>query len=338
MSAIDDGRRRKRIAVVLLSILLGLALLEAGARLLDHFQEADIFVPDPVLGWRLNAHTGYLENGRPLPINAEGIYNDAVPSEKSAGEFRILCIGDSITAGLQLDGKTFPHAVEQLLAERYPRQKWRVINAGIPGYNSWQGRVLLDELAPLYRPDLIVVTFLNNEVAAHRYEGPPDETTVLAIQRILYHSALYRRILKATRRAVNVFDGLELGGRPVLRGEAYAPNLESFVARARTLEIPIVFVEEALSWPQPGQPNHAAPQMTQDEATRLQGTLHALASRLKIPLAAVDAAARKRLGNGFYRPEDTIHPSAEGNALMARALVETLEASRLLPVAASSPR
>lgn len=54
--------------------------------------------------------------------------------EHDQNELRIMCIGESITSGIPLDSPdSYPRILEQLLKNKYPSQKIKVINRGLIG-------------------------------------------------------------------------------------------------------------------------------------------------------------------------------------------------------------
>ena len=66
---------------------------------------------------------------------------------------RILFLGDSFTFGSGVEeGKTFPMLIDYALGDNIS-----VVNAGQPGYGIYQMEALFRRLAPLVRPELLIV-------------------------------------------------------------------------------------------------------------------------------------------------------------------------------------
>jgi tetratricopeptide (TPR) repeat protein len=85
------------------------------------------------------------------------------PKSKGPNEFRILCLGGSVTYGYPFDDRfSFPRLLEVGLRKVEPNIDWRVLNFGAPGYGSYRLRLIAEELAQV-EPDLAVVTVGNNE-------------------------------------------------------------------------------------------------------------------------------------------------------------------------------
>jgi lysophospholipase L1-like esterase len=112
---------------------------------------------------------GYSEGA--VTINSEGFRGPMVSKTKAAGTFRVVVLGDSVTFGYGVsESDTYPRQLERRLRalEHKPaafagRPHVEVVNAGVIGYSSWQGRVLYDERIRDYSPDLVVVQFGYND-------------------------------------------------------------------------------------------------------------------------------------------------------------------------------
>ena len=99
---------------------------------------------------------------RPVRINNQGFRGADFALAKPAGTFRILCLGDSTTFGWSVaDDETYPFQLEKLLRERYPGRPVQVLNLGVTGYTSLQGRELFR--SENFRPDLVVFAFGPND-------------------------------------------------------------------------------------------------------------------------------------------------------------------------------
>jgi lysophospholipase L1-like esterase len=122
-----------------------------------------LFVRDPRLHWRLRAGAELEFLGTRVETDASG-WRVAVP--RSRGERTALCLGDSTTFGWGVEGRdAFPAVLERILNERAGHEDWRVLNAGVPGYSSFQVRLLAMEIIPGVRPEVVVVSLGNNEAA-----------------------------------------------------------------------------------------------------------------------------------------------------------------------------
>jgi lysophospholipase L1-like esterase len=101
---------------------------------------------------------------RPVRINHLGFRGPDFTPAKPAETFRILCLGDSTTFGWSVaDGETYPAQLEKLLQERRPGRNFQVLNLGVTGYSSLQGRELFLTQAAGWQPDLVLFAFGPND-------------------------------------------------------------------------------------------------------------------------------------------------------------------------------
>ncbi len=95
------------------------------------------------------------------------IEND--PTPKKEDEILILCMGDSCAWGLGVEAdQTYCSLLPEKLHQRFPQKKFRSLNAGRPGYTSYQGKVLYEKIVPYLKPDFVLFHF-----GANDYSGAP---------------------------------------------------------------------------------------------------------------------------------------------------------------------
>ena len=104
-------------------------------------------VRDETLFWRPKA--GVMDH------NSHGFYGPEFDVEKEPGVFRIVCLGDSCT---HFGPDSYPDMLRVYLDGTAPG-KFEVINAGVIGYTSFQGRRLLESEVLDWSPDLVTVYF-----------------------------------------------------------------------------------------------------------------------------------------------------------------------------------
>ena len=92
----------------------------------------------------------------------------------------ILCLGDSHTFGIGADAAhSYPRQLEGLLQAQWPAQAIRVVNAGVPGFNSSQVLHRLEGHLREAQPDLVLVLVgLNDWISFQEV----DLTTVEALR------------------------------------------------------------------------------------------------------------------------------------------------------------
>jgi hypothetical protein len=146
-------------------------------------------------------YTGWFA-GVPVHINSLGFRDDREYAlEKRPGTYRILVLGDSVTFGHGSVGEhTYPFLLERKLKAWRPDVDWQVWNLGVPGYNTSQELAHLLQVGPLYKPDLVIVGFFENDLVENYDVEPPGRASVVSarlnsfLRRQLYSLELYKRI------------------------------------------------------------------------------------------------------------------------------------------------
>jgi len=184
---------------------------------------------DPELFWKLRPNLVARGEATTFRTNAQGLRGAAV--QERAVTPRVLLLGDSVTFGYGLDeNATFAHQLHELLRE--DGRPVEVVNAGVPGYSSFQGLVLGRRLVGRLRPDLVVISFGFND-ARDLFSSDAEVAKIGAatrgLRKALFHSRLYR-LLRAWIVRPNAS-----AGRVVARvsPEEYARNLHALVETVR---------------------------------------------------------------------------------------------------------
>lgn len=172
------GRRRLvayaiNLALVVASIGVAIVLAELALRVAG--VGSDQFLrPDLVLGVRyipsksgLNQDTCYSAR---VSTNSHGWRNREVSVVKPDGVFRVLVLGDSYMAGLQVDDhQTFASELEGLLGRENLPRRVEVINLGVPSYGTDQEYLALREFGLAYKPDLVLLAFYGQNDVSDNY-------------------------------------------------------------------------------------------------------------------------------------------------------------------------
>ncbi|MEW6144782.1 MAG: SGNH/GDSL hydrolase family protein [Thermodesulfobacteriota bacterium] len=233
---------RKKLYLVLLSVLITLAILEIGTRVwLDFIAPEDVSLEYSLYSYLSPDNQRYVRhhylNYYPNPEyrrgktyhNSLGYRNDEFLAEKPEGVFRIVLLGGSSTYNIGIDDndKTWAAQLEKILRDKYGYKNVEVINAGVGGYNSWETLINLEFRVLDVDPDLIIEYEGTNDVHARfvdpvSYRGDDsgrrkqwDPPSVFFLE----HSALFRVIL----RKLGVTEQVGIGNFITPRNTAYGP-------------------------------------------------------------------------------------------------------------------
>lgn len=122
-------------------------------------------------------HQAYTHD-KPVSVNSLGLRDGEYAAVSAPGTWRILGIGDSQTFGngVSLDD-SWPKQLESHLNEQQSELgTWEVLNAGIPGTDTWQHEIWMSRLLDAYSPDAVVLAFYVNDVSPS-YEPKPAKST-----------------------------------------------------------------------------------------------------------------------------------------------------------------
>ena len=219
----DDWRKaisRLLLALTIAGMLFGVA--EIACRALVSPDRLDTILTllerDPLLIWRLQAGLDVEFEGQQVRTNEHHTRGAEFTDAREPGRYRIVCMGPSPTFGWGVaEDDTYSAVAERLLSRQgLPVE---VINAGVPGYTSWQGRNWLARDVVRWQPDLVTVAYDLNDMDIFRFfrnDGRPDAAQqpenplLIAAQNRLNRSFAYR-----------LFRGAMIGA--MSRGGAFDP-------------------------------------------------------------------------------------------------------------------
>ncbi|MCA8953824.1 MAG: SGNH/GDSL hydrolase family protein [Planctomycetes bacterium] len=343
MTRLPIGRRRKALYAALVT-LTTLAVAELGARGFvaaavnprwRHHEQLvaavglpalnEILEPDPELFWRLRANvearrvTGAVGDSGQLAftVSTDAAGRRITPGGVDDGGTarRVLLLGDSCTFGLGVESdRTFA----ALLQERLPDT--RCINAGVPGYSSFQGHHQFDEMELARPPVATIVTFLFNDKS--HWDGRSDPEQAAARRGVgawlARHSRLFQLLAALVRGTPD--PAADSPQAPQVRRERlsdreYEVELRAIVRRCATLgSTPILVVWPLRSQIGGGDGDRAA--------RRKQEVVRRLAGELELPLVDLVATFRGAAASGLFL--DVVHANERGHALVAGAIEPVL--------------
>ncbi|MBL8134163.1 MAG: SGNH/GDSL hydrolase family protein [Anaerolineae bacterium] len=214
-------RARRLLLVTLLTLLATFGALEALVRQIPLYPDS-FAIPDETLGWRYqpNVAGAWFNAGCPreftnqVVTNSQGAHDVEHVVEKPAGVQRVLVLGDSLVAALEVPTEAlFFRRLQDLLSARAGAE---VIGFGYAGYGTAQEMLFYGEVGRTYAPDVVLLLFTpHNDFADNHpafaamsidwvYTRPyfrPDETGVLVAEppRAAPMPPLHRFLLERSR-------------------------------------------------------------------------------------------------------------------------------------------
>jgi len=348
--------RRSRIKSVLIAFLMTpfyLLLLE-GILYLSPYQprsspllvafvnpewkDRRIFTLDPVLFWRFRPNQEVLGNNPTyttyrIPINNLGFRGDPFPDPKAEDRYRILFLGDSCVFGWDVPvGSAFPDRLLEMLEHRYPNRDFHAFLGAVPGYSSFQARLVLDTYGSEYAPQMVIV-YLGSNDALPCMDCPDEELMARAKRtwrrlRLLEKSRLFcvaRDLIKPAR--LHPATGGQKKRANWEKGpfrvslEEFDANLRAIIEESReNLGARIVFLTR-----QDLSPNA--------RVFRYNDVMRKVAAEQNVPLVDVQEyfAACPQPFSLYAKPAtDKIHPNAEGYDAIARMVLQTVVSKDLI--------
>jgi len=216
---------------------------------------------DPDVGWVLSAgFDGEIEGIR-YRINSLGFRGDDINERKPDGAQRILCLGDSTTYGVMVEGhRIYPAVLRRRLSEMLAPRRVEVVNAGVPGYSSLQIELILSERCFTLEPDLITMCVgLNDALLNPGFYSSDSELYVrwrraahkakLVLGRSRLFTLLDCAIQRLTKRlsGSDRREGPSQDMRPRVTLEEYGANLTEIARECHDRDIPLIMFSFSLS-------------------------------------------------------------------------------------------
>lgn len=208
----------REIIIVLTISLIGCFI--AGEIFFRFFKKDEIEMivasPDPKLVYELNEHY--------RGINSLRMRDKDFRTEDLKGRYLIAVIGDSHSYAIKVKNveDAFPAKIEQYLGHSMPEANAKVLNFGVPGYNTAQELEVLQTKALAFNPALVVLQYYLNDTHVCNYIQPKHKMLnrlvhqskflVWSWKKVLYSSFgqkyLYDRVGRAFPDALLYEEGL----------------------------------------------------------------------------------------------------------------------------------
>ena len=189
---------------------LFLGLLEGGARLVEK-RSPGAHVAAYIWNWEEMWEGDFYRirsevNGWPPweEFNADGLRDRTHAEEKPSGTMRLIFLGDSVTAGAQIEEEeAFPQALQARLDE--DGRPVEVFNVALRGWSTRQERIAYERIARKYRPDEVVLAVCLNDIPELQDNLTRPPRLVSALFR---RSALVRLVINAQGREIQSVEQL----------------------------------------------------------------------------------------------------------------------------------
>ena len=256
--------------------------------------------------------------------NADGLRSAAAVRAKEDDVLRIMTLGCSTTFGWGVDdSESYPAQLQTLIDAKGSGQV-EVINGGQPGYTSFQGRWLWDEVLQHYSPDVVLIGYVVQDARKAAYSDK-SQAILQKDNRFLKDHVLYNSRVYLALRSVLGTVQIEAKERPQNgRGGIYrvppqdfVDNIRALVSRVQALgATPVLF----------GFP------LEREGYTETHRTILAAAAKeLEIPYldlqGKMEQASRHKQ---LYFANDRGHANAAGNAQIAAWVFDFLMEQSLM--------
>ena len=210
--------------------------------------------PNTQLSW--SSKTGKNESFKyTFSTNSYGFRGPPVSLKKQKNSFRIMCMGDSATFATGVpQNYDYPRCLEKLLKERYPSLEFNVINAGVPGYSSFQGRILFERVILNFEPDIITLSFGANDTAEVRKSDEEVYRFRKSFTGGLAYYFMKSRLVGLIR--FHLFKSLQdeirsnpqVASVPRVNPKQFEENYTAIINEARQHNIQTILIERNLLW------------------------------------------------------------------------------------------
>jgi lysophospholipase L1-like esterase len=327
-----------RVVLLCGSLLVAFGVLELSFRVVypppvRFLYPQEFYDLDPEIGFALRPGQTAFTHDRPVQTNSWGLRDHEFAPEPAPGTLRVLALGDSQTfgAGLALS-ETWPKQLERRL-QAGPR-RWEVVNAGVPGTDTWQHEIILRRLLELAHPNAAVVLALYvNDVVPRpdpRSADAPAQTNTRskrfvyllkrsAVLTWIYHRLLVRWYARQLGQGSSTEEAVLAGTNDARAERGWQEVEQSLTAmneRCAARGVPLIVA----ILPRRDQVSGSHPGRAYNERARRVATAHGIEAIDLLP----DLVHEYRVkGDALFIPWDG-HNSAATNHVIAGRLAERL--------------
>ena len=321
----------RRLALPTTALAIGAVLCLGGLELAARGLDLATPLPDEYSGFALHNVLPWTYSPN-AERTATGFRGPDREIEKPPGTYRIVGVGDSFTYGLGAPYEvTFLAQIEAALAER-GGPPVEAINLGIPGYWPEPEALVLRHYGLHYQPDLVLVGVYTNDfeetasgpsrTVRHGYLVSSRARRMGGLGFWLYRRSHVARILFAHRLAMPATVPPDPEIVWARMQEAWARMVD--MTRATGARIAFVHIPN-------GPAPRLGPQWGDDPAELPRRLRQVCATRECSVIDTLPAFTAHPAPETLYLPDDDIHCSEVGYALVADVILRDLESRGLVP-------
>lgn len=203
----------------------------------------DVYEKDTDLFWKFRPNLEI--NSRAFSdiayrINNYGMRGTDIDKKKSG--YRIICLGNSCTFGWGVTGEAiWTTILENDLKKRLPSKDIEVLNCGVPGYSSHQGKIYFKKRLLDFNPDMVIVMFGWNDQwpagsgITDAEQDPPNSLIIWGqniLSRLKSYQLLRKWILSSSEEPTKIsLDNLTI--QPRVNLEHFDKNLIDIIETAK---------------------------------------------------------------------------------------------------------
>ncbi len=301
---------------------------------------------DPAVFWKFKPNQILDTKGvylKPVRINNFGFRGKDFSIAKKPGTYRIVCLGDSVTFGWSVgDDETYPAQLHALLEKKYPDRQIEVINLGVTGYTSFQGKEQFLTFGQKLAPDLVIFGFGPNDrlpaLASDREQFDARAWQKNRLDLLLSRSQIYKLVKSGVVYLERRRQGLSLDPKTFLpklkrkvNTEAYLRNFETVKKGCDASGCQVIL----LNMDFPSLPLDPATDGLEELARKSGGRLPEDWHRWNLPAINQEISSHDNIPlldlralfshGGKTLMVDNGHPNGKGHALIAERLAGIIE-------------